>query len=62
MKAQKQLLLILLLFALDVATPVVPTPAGLEWDDGKEAFHRRRIELAHPSAATQPTATQKAVR
>jgi hypothetical protein len=56
MTAARVVLMVLLAVTLDLATPVVPTAGGLQWDDDEEVVHLRRSRpLAHV-VAEEPAA------
>jgi hypothetical protein len=54
MTALRVVLLVLLTVTLDLATPVVPTASGLQWDDDEEVVHLRRSRAPVRVAAEEP--------
>jgi hypothetical protein len=52
--AARFVLLVLLTASLDLATPMVPTTTGLQWDDDEELVHPRRPRIVRLAVASSP--------
>jgi hypothetical protein len=46
--------MVLLTASLDLATPMVPTSSGFQWDDDEELVHLRRPRIVRPAVASLP--------
>lgn len=63
MKACRFLSMLIFAVALDLAIPVAPTPAGVEFEEDEEVLHLGGgVRIAKPTAATRRPETTAEVR